>query len=310
MKIVALAGGVGGAKLVQGLATILSPEELTVVVNTADDFQHFGLRICPDLDTVCYTLAGTANSQTGWGLKRDTWNALQGIQSLGGPDWFRIGDRDLATHLERTRRLDRGEPLSSVMASFCQRWGVRPRVLPMTDEPVATVLRTNEGELEFQEYFVHRQCRPQVASIAFRGILAASPAPGVVQALRSADAVIFCPSNPWVSIDPILSVPGILGAIVPARAMAVTPIVGGHALKGPAAKMFRELGLESSAAAVAGHYGSRIGSFVLDTADADLAARIRASGMRVLVCNTLMPGISERRRLAREILSFMRAGQE
>ncbi len=271
MKIAALAGGVGGAKLVDGLAAILEPHELTVIVNTGDDFDHLGLRICPDLDTVCYTLAGLVNPETGWGRADESWNAIQGIGELGGPDWFRIGDRDLATHLERTRRLDRGERLSQVVTSFCDRWGVRHRIFPMTDDRVATILQTDEGELEFQEYFVQRQCRPKVQSIEFRGAPASRPAPGVVDALTAADSIVICPSNPWVSIDPILAVPGFAGALKAGRATAISPIVGGRALKGPAAKMFMELGLEPSAVSVATHYAGSIGSFVLDNEDAQLA---------------------------------------
>lgn len=309
MKIAALAGGVGGAKLVQGLASVLAANELTVIVNTADDFDHFGLRICPDLDTVCYTLAGLGNTQTGWGRADETWRAFEGIRSLGGPDWFRMGDRDLATHLERTRRLALGDPLSTIVASFCDRWGVRHRVLPMTDDRVATLLETDEGQLEFQEYFVHRQCEPRIISIAFRGIRSSRPSPGVKEALEGADAVILCPSNPWVSIDPILAVPGIAQAIRQSRTIAVSPIIGGLALKGPAAKMLVELGQESSAAAVARHYGQTISAFVLDKTDGQMAAQVEASGIRVLVCNTFMPTLPERKRLAQDILGFIFAGQ-
>jgi LPPG:FO 2-phospho-L-lactate transferase len=310
MKIAALAGGVGGAKLVQGLAAILAPDDLTVIVNTADDFDHFGLRICPDLDTVCYSLAGMANSETGWGRADETWKAFEGIQALGGPQWFRMGDRDLATHLERTRRLGMGEPLSKIVAAFCERWGVGHRVLPMTDDRVATVLQTDVGELEFQEYFVQRHCSPRVSSIAFRGISTSQPAPGVLAALEVAHAIILCPSNPWVSIDPILAVPGMAGEVNPSRTIAVSPIIGGKALKGPAAKMLGELGSGSSAAAVASHYDTIISSFVLDKIDDHLARQIEALGLRVLVCNTLMPTLLERRRLAQDVLDFLQSGQE
>ncbi len=310
MKIAALAGGVGGAKLVHGLAAILAPEELTVIVNTADDFDHLGLRICPDLDTVCYTLAGLANLETGWGRADETWNAISGIGELGGPDWFRIGDRDLATHLERTRRLNRGERLTQVVTSFCERWGVMHRVIPMTDDRVATILQTDEGELEFQEYFVRRRCRPRVLSIEFRDAPASRPGPGVVDALTAADGIIICPSNPWVSIDPILAVPGLARALTPRRVTAVSPIVGGRALKGPAAKMFQELGLEASAVSVAMHYAGSIGSFVFDAKDALLNAKIQKSGLRTLMCDTVMKTVTDRRRLAQDVLDFVQADRQ
>jgi LPPG:FO 2-phospho-L-lactate transferase len=310
MRVTALAGGVGGAKLVHGLAAILSPGELTVLVNTADDFEYIGLRISPDLDTVCYTLAGLANPKTGWGRDKDTWNAIEGIRELGGPDWFRIGDRDMATHLERTRRLSQGESLSQITAAFCKKWGVRQRVLPMTDDRVGTVLQTDEGELEFQEYFVRRQCRPKVRSIAFQGAPTSQAAPGVLEALGEADAIIICPSNPWVSIDPILSIKGIAQAMKALLTTAVSPIVGGRALKGPAAKMFLEMGIDPSAEAVAKHYGNRIGSFVLDRRDAHLEAAIQETGIQTLVCDAVMRTIPARRRLARDVLDFIVAGRQ
>jgi LPPG:FO 2-phospho-L-lactate transferase len=310
MRIAALAGGVGGARLVHGLASILAADELTVIVNTADDFDHLGLRICPDIDTVCYTLAGLANAQTGWGRAHETWNAIVGVQALGGPTWFRVGDRDLATHLERTRRLGAGERLSQIIAAFCERWGVEHRVLPMTDDRVATVLQTDEGELEFQEYFVHRQCEPRVRSIAFQGASAARPAPGVAEALAEADGIVICPSNPWVSIDPILAVDGIARTLNAGRTTAVSPIIGGRALKGPAAKMFAELGMEPSAVAVAQHYGETIRSFILDKQDASLEAAIRELGLRTLVCNTVMGTAPARRRLAQDVLDFVEAGRQ
>ncbi|MBE3117592.1 MAG: 2-phospho-L-lactate transferase, partial [Candidatus Atribacteria bacterium] len=207
MKIVALAGGVGGAKLADGLAQLLPPENLTIVVNTGDDFEHLGLYISPDLDTVCYTLAGLVNPETGWGRREETFHVLENLQKLGGPDWFHLGDRDLATHIERTRRLREGQPLSQITRDFCHAWGVRQPVLPMSDQPVRTMLDTTEdGELAFQEYFVHRKCEPKVKGFRFAGIEMARPAPGVLEMIEQADAVVVCPSNPWVSIDPILAV--------------------------------------------------------------------------------------------------------
>ncbi|HEY5982802.1 MAG TPA: 2-phospho-L-lactate transferase, partial [Anaerolineales bacterium] len=238
MRITALAGGVGGSKLVDGLAQILAPENLTVIVNTADDFRHLGLRICPDLDTMCYTLSGRANAKTGWGRSGDTWQAMHALEEIGGPTWFRLGDLDLATHLERTRRLERGESLSEVMAALCKFWGVLPRVLPMTDQPVSTIVHTDEGELEFQEYFVRRRCTPQVRHFEFRGVQSARPAPGVIEALCESDAIIVCPSNPWVSVAPILAIRGVMQAIDPHKTAAISPIVAGSALRGPAAKMY------------------------------------------------------------------------
>ena len=213
IKIVALAGGVGGAKLADGLAGCLPPETLTVVVNSGDDFEHLGLTICPDLDTVCYTLAGIANPETGWGRADETFNALQSLAALGGADWFRLGDRDLGTHLERTRRLRAGEPLSQVTRHFCRSWNISCTVLPASDDPVPTQVITQEGEMPFQEYFVHRRCQPQVSGFRFAGVDAARPAPGVLEALHAADLVVLCPSNPWVSIDPILAMPGIQSAV-------------------------------------------------------------------------------------------------
>lgn len=305
-SIVALAGGVGGAKLADGLAQCLPPASLTVVVNTGDDFEHWGLRVCPDLDTVCYTLAGLANPETGWGLAGETFQALEQIAQLGGPGWFRLGDRDLATHLERTRRLQAGQPLSKITAEFCRAWQVGPRVLPMTNQPVATMVKTrDQGELAFQEYFVHQGCRPQVTGFRFDGIKTAQPAPGVLAALGQARAVVFCPSNPWVSLDPILDLPGLRGALAGKCVVAVSPIIGGQTVKGPAAKMFAELGIEPSAGAVAAHYRDLLSGFVLDVADAGLAGEISALGITPLIVPTLMKTREDRRHLAQDVLHFV-----
>ncbi|MBN8579657.1 MAG: 2-phospho-L-lactate transferase [Anaerolineae bacterium] len=301
MKITALAGGVGGAKLAHGLAHVLPPEDLTIIVNTGDDFEHLGLSICPDLDTVCYTLAGLANSETGWGRAGETWNTIANIERLGGPAWFRLGDQDIATHLERTRRLKEGQSLSSITREFCQAWGIQPTVLPMTDAPVRTMVNTNEGELAFQEYFVHRRCEPIVKGFRFDGVTEAKPAPGVREALDTADAVIFCPSNPWVSIDPILSVVKKITKPV----IAVSPIIGGKAVKGPAAKMYTELGIEPSALAVAKHYRTTLAGFVLDTTDRESEAQIIALSIKTQVTDTLMNHLTERVRLANDVLHFI-----
>jgi LPPG:FO 2-phospho-L-lactate transferase len=304
IKIVALAGGVGGAKLVDGLAGCLPPEALTVVVNSGDDFQHLGLYICPDLDTVCYTLGGIANPETGWGRADETWNAIGSLSALGGPDWFRLGDRDLGTHLERTRRLRAGEPLSRVTRDFCRSWNISCAVLPASDDPVPTRVSTDEGEMPFQEYFVHRRCQPQVTGFHFDGVDQARPAPGVLEALHAADLVVLCPSNPWVSIDPILAIHGIKDAVSSRPVLAVSPIIGGQAVKGPAAKMYRELGIDPSAFSVARHYASFLTGIVIDRVDDAQASGINALGIDTLVTDTLMKSRADRLRLASEVIRF------
>ena len=299
MKVVALAGGVGGAKLAHGLAQILPPEDLTVIVNTGDDFEHYGLYICPDVDTVCYTLSGLANPETGWGRVDESWNAIENTSRLGGPDWFRLGDRDLGTHLERTRRLKSGDSLSRITREFCKAWGVKHTVLPMSDSPVRTMVQTDEGELPFQEYFVHLKCEPRVNGFRFEGIEAAEPAPGAKEALESANVLVICPSNPWVSVDPILRT---LRVGTEKQIIAVSPIIGGETVKGPAAKMYRELGIEPSAVAVANHYRNLVTDFVLDEIDSQLIESVRGLNMRVFVTNTLMNSHEDRKQLARDVL--------
>jgi len=304
LKVVALAGGVGGAKLVDGLAQVLPPDNLTVIVNTGDDFNHYGLRICPDLDTVCYTLAGLANPKTGWGLGGETWRAIEHAKSLGGPGWFNLGDRDLGTHLERTRRLQAGHTLTEITRDFCSSWGIQPLVLPMSDQPVRTIVNTIEyGELAFQDYFVHMGCEPRVVGFRFEGLDRAEAAPGSLAALKAADAVIFCPSNPWVSIDPILHTLKITtDSNRPELAIAVSPIIGGKTVKGPAAKMFSELGIQPSALAVADHYQGIIRGFVLDDSDSDLAGKI---AIPTLTTDTLMDSLTKRAHLAQDVLNFV-----
>jgi LPPG:FO 2-phospho-L-lactate transferase len=305
MKFVALAGGVGGAKLADGLYRMLPPSDLTVIVNTGDDFEHLGLRISPDLDTVCYTLAELANPDTGWGRSGETWKALENVTRLGGPNWFKLGDADLGTHLERTYRLKTGDPLSSITRSFCQSWGISIPIIPMTDDIVRTHVITNElGDLPFQEYFVKYQCNPRVVSFRFMGIETAKPAPGVIEAIQEADWIILCPSNPWVSIDPIIAVPGIRDCISRKKVISVSPIIGGKAIKGPAAKMYQELKIQPSAAAVAKHYKDLITCFVIDKIDASEANQINDWGIISLTTNTLMLKITDRVRLAGEILAF------
>lgn len=309
MKVVALAGGVGGAKLADGLARVLPPGDLTTIVNTGDDFEHLGLKICPDIDTVCYTLAGLANPETGWGVKGDSWHALESLSALGGPSWFRLGDRDLGTHLERTRRLQEGQTLSQVTEAFCRAWGVSSRVIPMSDQPIPTTVYTDEGPLPFQEYFVRRQCQPTVKGFNFEGVEKSCPAPGVVEALRYAELVLICPSNPWVSIAPILAVPGIKTALGLKPVVAVSPIVGGRAIKGPAAKMYHELGINPTATAVANHYGKTgkhgiLTGFVLDRLDEAQSVQIEKLGIRTLVTDTIMRTSADRMRLANDLLLF------
>jgi LPPG:FO 2-phospho-L-lactate transferase len=302
MKVVALAGGVGGAKLAEGLAQVILPTDLSIVVNTGDDFDHLGLRICPDLDTVCYTLAGLANPVTGWGRKGETWSALETVAQLGGPNWFRLGDHDIGLHLERTRRLREGEFLCHITQQFCQAFGIKPLILPMSDDNVSTWVYTDEGELPFQEYFVHRQCHPRVKGFRFEGVENSLPAPGVIGAIEQSDLVVICPSNPWVSIGPILEVPGIQEEMNRRNVLAISPIIGGQAVKGPAAKMYSELGIHPSAEAVARHYGDLISGFILDHIDQAQDASIRELGIQTFVTDTMMNNAQDRSRLAKSLI--------
>ena len=306
MKIAAFAGGVGGAKLAHGLAQILHPNDLTIIVNTGDDFEHLGLAISPDLDTVCYTLAGLANPLTGWGCVDETWNAFQSIEKLGGQTWFRLGDRDLGTHLERTFRRKRGDKLSSITEDFCRAWGVEHSIIPMTDDAVYTMVATKEqGELAFQEYFVHQRCEPNVTGFRFDGVATAFPAQGVLEAIHQADAVIFCPSNPWVSIDPILAVAGVRSACEAKPVVAVSPIIGGDVVKGPAAKMYQELGIQPSALAVAKHYADLLAGFVFDSVDETFKSSIQEMSIATLLTNIIMKDDVGRRRLAKDVIDFV-----
>lgn len=302
--IVALAGGVGGARLADGLAQIQPSHSLTVIVNTGDDFEHFGLTICPDLDTVCYTLAGIANPVTGWGRSGETFQALETLADLGGATWFRVGDKDLGLHLERTLRKKSGQTLSQITQHICKSFGITATVLPMSDDTVPTWVYTTEGALPFQEYFVRRQCQPQVTGFRFEGAEKAKPAPGALQAIQKADFVVICPSNPWVSIDPILSIPGIRSALEKKKVVAVSPIIGGLAVKGPAAKMYAEMGIQPSAFSVAKHYQGLLNGFILDHQDAKLEMGISDLGIKTLVTNTLMKTSLDRRQLASEVIQF------
>ncbi|HUH84093.1 MAG TPA: 2-phospho-L-lactate transferase [Stellaceae bacterium] len=305
--IVALAGGVGGAKLADGLAALLG-KGLTVIVNTADDFEHLGLPISPDLDTVMYTLAGIANTETGWGVAGETWSFLDQVVRLGAPSWFRLGDRDLATHVLRAAALRSGQGLTAVTAELCRRLGIIARVLPMSDDPVRTIVHSAEGDLPFQEYFVGRKCEVPVTGFAFAGIEHARPTDAVRDALQAKEleAILICPSNPFVSIDPILSLPGLrsLLAGVGVPVIAVSPIIAGAAVKGPAAKMMRELGLDVSPLTVASHYRGLVTGFVMDAADAAFSSAVEALGMTVHLADILMRDALDRRRLAEQCLAF------
>ena len=306
MKVLALAGGVGGAKLAAGLEAALPPGDLSVVVNTADDFDLWGLRICPDLDTVMYTLAGIANPETGWGIIGESFGALEMLAGYGEDTWFKLGDRDLATHVLRTTRLRSGEPLTRVTADLSGALGVESAMLPMCDEPVATVLDTPDGPLEFQEYFVRRRQRDEVLGMRLQGVGDARPTEAVLRALAGADLVVLCPSNPVVSIGPILAVPGMREALASSSVpkIAVSPIVGGRALKGPADRMLASLGHEVSSVGVSRMYEGLVSGMVIDGVDEGERLGIEALGMRVLVTAVIMRDEPDRVRLAREVLGF------
>jgi len=306
--ILALAGGVGGAKLAHGLARILPTDKLTIAVNTGDDFNHLGLHISPDLDSVMYKLAGLNDTDRGWGLADETWHFMEALAKLRGETWFNLGDKDLATHVERTRRLCDGETLSQVTTALCRALGIDHRIVPMTDAAVRTMVTTETGEIPFQDYFVRLQCAPVVTGFRFRGADKAMPAPVFAKALGARDltAIVLCPSNPYVSIDPLFSL-GSVNAAIGSRSVpvvAVSPIIGGAALKGPAAKMMAELGVQSTAAAIAAHYGKQIDGLVIDTIDKDLAPEIEATGIPVCIAQTIMKTADDERTLAQDVLNF------
>ncbi len=302
--VLALSGGVGGAKLALGLYRILPPDGLTVVANTGDDFEHLGLSISPDLDTLLYTLSGQDNPELGWGRVGETWNFMAALEALGGATWFRLGDGDLATHVERTRRLKAGESLSAIIDDFRRRLGIAARLLPMSDDPVRTRLRIREGWLDFQDYFVRLRCAPVIDRLEFAGAETARPHPDFLAALAdpSLRAVVICPSNPFISIDPILALPGIRAALHECRApvVAVSPIIGGKAVKGPTAKMMAELGLPVDAATVARHYRDFLDLYIADEED---AAAVAGLEMPVVLTRTLMQSLADREALARTVLA-------
>jgi LPPG:FO 2-phospho-L-lactate transferase len=302
--VLALSGGVGGAKLALGLYRVLPRDTLTVVANTGDDFEHLGLAISPDLDTLLYTLSGQANPELGWGREGETWTFMAALEALGGETWFRLGDGDLATHVERTRRLCAGESLSAISDDFRRRLGIKARLLPMSDDKVRTRLRTEEGWLDFQDYFVRLRCAPVISELAFAGIEVSRSHPNFLTVLAdpALRAVVLCPSNPFISIDPILAVPGVRAALRACRApvVAVSPIVAGQAVKGPTAKMMAELGLPVDAATPAHHYRDLLDLYV---ADEDDTAAVADLDIPVLLTRTLMWSLADREALARTVLT-------
>ncbi len=309
MKVVALSGGIGGAKLALGLLHALEPGRLTVIANTGDDVEHLGLLVCPDLDTLLYTLSGRADAERGWGRAGESWACMDALRELGGPDWFLLGDRDLATHLVRTARLREGARLTEVMQDLAARLGLGAALLPMTDDPVRTRVRTAEGWMEFQPWFVGRRAEPAVTALDFAGAAAARPSPEVLAALADPElgAVVICPSNPFISIGPMLAMPWLRAAIEACRApvIAVSPIIAGQAVKGPTARMLAGFGLDVSAAAVARHYAALLSGYLLDERDAGSAAAL--APLPVRAAPTLMVALEDRIALARAVLAFAAA---
>jgi LPPG:FO 2-phospho-L-lactate transferase len=305
--VVALCGGVGGAKLALGLYRVLEPGQLSVIVNTGDDFDHLGLHISPDLDTVLYTLAGIADRERGWGRAEETWNFMEALRGVGGETWFQLGDRDLAMHITRTKWLREGGTLSNFVSQTARALGISARILPMSDDPVRTIVETPEGDLPFQHYFVRSRCEPAVKNIRFDHAPKVAPVHGVLNLLSRPDlrAIVICPSNPYLSVDPILAVPGIRGTLSNAApVIAVSPIMGGHAVKGPTAKIMRELGIVVKAEAIAAHYRGLIDALVIDEAD---AADQTKNDVPIMRTRTMMKTLEDRDQLARDVLSF--AGQ-
>ena len=312
--VLALSGGVGGAKLALGLTKILPSAQLSIVINTGDDFEHLGLHISPDIDTHLYALSDRDNPDTGWGRRDETWNFMETIQELGGEDWFQLGDRDLGLHLIRTQLLKQGRSLSDITQTLAARFGIEHQLIPMSDDPVRTIVKTKiDGEaktvdLPFQRYFVEQRCEPEVTGFYFDGIEVATGSTGLMEQLRDPNlaVVIICPSNPYVSIDPVLGLPGIRQALIdcPAKVVAVSPIVGGKAIKGPAAKMMTELGVSVDPVAIAKHYGDLLDGLVIDQLDIEQAQVIRANGLPVLATDTMMIDLKVKQSLAKQVLDF------
>lgn len=307
-KILALTGGVGGAKLALGLSRVLDPEEVLFAVNTGDDFVHFGLHISPDVDSLTYALAEENNQELGWGRVGETWQFIETMESLGGESWFRLGDKDLALHMRRTELVRLGASLTEATSQICSAMGIAHTVAPMSDDPVGTIVHTDQGALAFQHYFVRERCQPKVSGFDFAGIDTAKTNPLILECLEDCDGVIICPSNPFVSVDPLLKLPGMRQALQDLPVIAVTPIVGGIAIKGPAAKMMAELDMPATATAVAQHYQGLINGFVLDDTDADEAEGIKTTNqIETLTTNTIMDSLSRRIELARECVAFLRS---
>jgi LPPG:FO 2-phospho-L-lactate transferase len=308
VSVVAISGGVGGAKLALGLDRILPAGELTVIVNTGDDFDHLGLRICPDLDTVLYTLSDLADPKQGWGRRGETWTLMQTLESLGEESWFKLGDADTALHIARTRRLRLGSTLSEITEYFRSRFGIASHILPMTDGRVETRVATDEGDLAFQDYFVRRRCEPRARSIRFEGAAAALPAPGVVDCLaaKSLQAIILCPSNPYLSIDPLLAMPLLREALEKrvAPLIAVSPLIGGQAVKGPTAKIMQELAIPLTPASIYEHYRGLLDGIIVDSADAQAAASLP---IPTFATPTLMSSLEDRLRLAQFAMDCARS---
>jgi LPPG:FO 2-phospho-L-lactate transferase len=304
MTVVVLAGGVGGAKLALGVYRVMDPNDLTIIANTGDDIVLHGLHISPDPDTLIYTLAGVANPETGWGLREETFRMLEGLKAYGRPTWFNLGDRDLATHIHRTAMMAEGATLSESLDSIRVALGVKARILPMSDDPVPTMIDTADAHMHLQDYFVRLKCVPEVRAITFKDVAYARPAPGVLDALAGADGIVIAPSNPLISVEPILAVPGIREALRARRKdiVAISPLVGGKSLKGPSDKMMVQLGFDASAAGVAHLYSDFCGTMVVDVSDAGAQPALAALNMRTVACSTIMRTLEDKERLARNVL--------
>ena len=307
-SIIALSGGIGGSKLALGLANSMSPERLMIIANIGDDFKHFGLHISPDIDTLLYTLSGKSDSKRGWGLANETWKVMETLEKMGGETWFKLGDMDLATHLERTKKLHSGETLSNIISNLCKKFGIKSRIIPVSDDIIQTMVKTPDGDLGFQEYFVRNRCKPIVTGFSFLGAKNASPNKEFLKALSSPNlkAIIICPSNPFISIDPILSVNGVREGLINSHApvIAVSPIIGLSAIKGPLAKQLNELGYRVSSISIANYYSDFIDGFVIDNEDRLSVTEVEEMDIKVKVCNILMNNITTKIELAKTVLKF------
>ena len=304
----ALSGGIGGAKLALGLEHIFNSPKLMIAGNIGDDFEHFGLNISPDLDTLLYTLSGKSDLERGWGLANETWSFMKAMKEIGGETWFQLGDRDLAIHVERTRRLKEGERLSLITSSFCRKFGVKSHIVPATDDSLKTLVKTPKGILSFQHYFVRDQCRPKILGLKYEGLENAQPCPALEEALESSllETVVVCPSNPFLSIDPILAVKGVREKLKSskARVIAVSPIVGGDAVKGPTANNLRDLGFSVSAYTIAKYYSDFVDGFILDKRDEKEITEIESLGIRVGLAETVMTNLQSKIKLAEDVMRF------